>query len=270
VTLSLQTSRGCPFGCTFCDIRRSTLRQRSPDSVVAEIQRWYRQGVRTFFFADDNFVLNKKWTLETCEKIAAQGLKIDFKISARVDLPDLEMYRALKRAGCSRVNFGVESGNQNNLDYLNKGTTVPQIASAFRQVHQAGLKGFAYMIIGFPGQTIRQMYDELIFLNKIRADYASFAVLSPYPQTELYRRLLTEGLIPYDFWQDFAEHPSSDFTMPISFTGYSRKELRRTQVRLTQIFYFNPLFLFRTALSLRNFTQMKNHAKIALNLIWGK
>jgi hypothetical protein len=88
VTLALQSSRGCPFGCTFCDIRRTKLRQRSSESVVAEIRRWYDIGIRSFFFVDDNFVINKKWTLETCEMIAGQGLDIEFKISARVDLID--------------------------------------------------------------------------------------------------------------------------------------------------------------------------------------
>lgn len=269
INLALQSSRGCPFACTFCDIRRSSFRQRSPEGVVAEILRWYHQGIHSFFFVDDNFVLNKKWTMETCELLAALGLDIDFKISARVDLPDLEMYQALKRSGCSRVNFGVESSAQNYLNYLDKGITPEQSATAFVLAHQAGLQGMAYMIVGFPHQSKEEMYAELTFLQRIRADFATFAVLSPYPKTALYSRLLKEGTISRDFWQDFAENPQPGFVMPIVSQKYSREELRRTQVRLTQRFYFNPQFLCRALLSIRNLSQAQNYAQMALNLAFG-
>ncbi len=269
VNLAVQSSRGCPFGCTFCDIRRSKFRQRSTESVLAEIRRWYRQGVRSFFFTDDNFVLDKRWTLETCERMAREKWDIDFKISARVDLPDLEMYQAIQRAGGSRVNFGVESSHRVNLDFLNKGISAAQTAEAFRLVHRAGLKGFAYMIIGFPQQDKWEMYRELHFLQKIKADYASFAVLSPYPKTALYLRLLREGEFASDFWQDFAEHPRADFVMPTVSKKYTREQLRRIQVRLTQIFYLNPFFVGRTALSLRNLDQVKKLARMAWALALG-
>jgi anaerobic magnesium-protoporphyrin IX monomethyl ester cyclase len=270
VNLAIQSSRGCPFGCTFCDIRRSRFRQRSTESVIDEIRRWYRQGVRSFFFTDDNFVLDKSWTLTTCERMARENWQIDFKISARVDLPDLEMYRAIQRAGGSRVNFGVESSQQVNLDFLNKGITPEQTAEAFRLAHRAGLKGFAYMIIGFPHQDKWEMYRELLFLQKIKADYATFAVLSPYPKTALHLRLLREGEFATDFWQDFAEHPRADFIMPTVSKKYTPEQLRGIQVRLTQIFYLNPFFVGRIALSLRNLDQVKKLSRMAWTLALGK
>lgn len=268
-TLSLQSSRGCPFGCAFCDIRRTKFRQRSSESVVAEIRRWYNMGIRSFFFVDDNFVINKKWMFETCEMIARQGLEIEFKISARVDQIDSEMYHQLSRTGCSRVNFGVESSKQKYLDYLNKGITVEQTVEAFRLIHQAGGKGFAYMIIGFPEQSLPEMYEELAFLHNIKADFASFAVLSAYPKTVLYQRLLNEGIFANDFWQEFAENPRPDFIMPLVSKRYTRQQLRKVQVRITQLFYFNPMFFLRAATSIRSLSQLKNYSKMALKIARG-
>jgi len=266
VTLALQSSRGCPFACTFCDIRRSRFRQRSSESVVDELEHWTRQGIRSFFFVDDNFVVNRRWTIETCKMIVERKLDIEFKISGRIDRANLEMYEWLARAGCSRINFGVESFEQVNLDYLIKGTKVEQIGAAFAMARQAGLKAFAYMIVGFPRQNEWEMYRELVHLARVRADFASFAVLSAYPRTPLYERLLQDGVFPRDFWREFAERPTADFTMPLVSRRYNREKLRRIQVRMTQFFYFNPLFLGRAVLSIRSAAQLKNYARVALNL----
>lgn len=100
---SMQTSRGCPAGCTLCDIRRTKFRGRSAASVLDELKKLYRLGVREFFFVDDTYTVNKKRVSEICQGINDEGLNIKYKISARCDMVTPELLSMLKRSGCYRI-----------------------------------------------------------------------------------------------------------------------------------------------------------------------
>jgi radical SAM superfamily enzyme YgiQ (UPF0313 family) len=267
VTLSLQSSRGCPFGCIFCDIRRTKFRFRSAKSIVEEISYWYNENIRSFFMVDDNFVIRRGRLLDSCSQIKERKMKIDFKISARVNAVDREILIALKDAGCSRISFGVESGHKKHLDYLEKGITPEQTERAFRLCHEVGIEAFAYMMIGIPGETREEMYDELKFLKRIKADYASFAVCSPYPKTQLYEKLLKEKIIKHDYWQDYAENPIPDFVMPLVPGHYSADELRNIQADLTKQFYLSSRLIFKKLTEIRNFRQFLNLVKLGWKIL---
>ncbi len=269
VTLALQSSRGCPFGCAFCDIRKTPFRFRSADNVLAELSYWYDQGIRSFFFVDDNFVLSRKRLLSICEGIITNGWQMDFKISSRVDTVDKEMLLSLKRAGCNHINFGVESGDQRNLDFLRKGITRERTAQAFADCNKVGLTTFAYMVIGLPGQTRSEMLAEIDFLRTIKADYGSFAVLVPYPKTYVYQILLENGTIPHDVWQDFAENPDPAFSAPTVSGLYSNDELRKIQASLTRRFYLRPHFIWRRIVQMRNVSQIVMQGKLGVRIIFG-
>lgn len=255
ITAAIQSSRGCPYGCTFCDNRRTKFRVRSAENLLQELEILYGKGMGSFFFVDDNFVLDKKKLLMICEGIVERKMKIDFKISSRVDIVDEEMMGALKQAGCNRISFGVESAQQKYLDYLEKGTTIGQVKKIFKIARKVKLPTFAYMMIGLPDQTKEEMYEQLEFLRKIRASYASFSVCSAYPRVPLYYNLLDDGTFKYDFWQKFAESPNKNFQMPTCSKLYSIEQLRQIQKDLTKKFYLNPLFIVQTILRIRSFKQ---------------
>ena len=267
ITIALQSSRGCSFGCIFCDIRRTKFRFRSAQSVVEEIAHWYKEGVSSFFFVDDNFVIRRDRLLDICNKIIERKMEIDFKISSRVDTVDEEMLIALKKAGCSRINFGVESSHQKYLDYLEKGITQAQAAKVFKLCHDIGIETFAYIILGIPNETQKEMYEELKFLKKIKADYASFSVCSPYPKTLLYKRLLDNKVITYDYWQAFAENPMPGFIMPL-LPGSSPDELRHIQADITRRFYLSVRFIFKKIISLRSCRQFLNISKLGWRIVY--
>jgi radical SAM superfamily enzyme YgiQ (UPF0313 family) len=205
--------------------------------------------------------------MDICSQIETRKMKIDFKISARVNSVDREMLQALKKAGCSRINFGVESGHQKYLDYLEKGITPAQTEKAFSLCHESGIETFAYMMIGILGETREEMYAELNFLKKIKSDYASFSVCSPYPKTKLYTKLLAEGIIKDDYWKKFADHPLENFNMPLVPGKYSPKELRNIQADITRRYYLSPHVLFQKIRKIRNFRQLLNAAYLGMRII---
>src|SRR5262249_7449993 len=115
---TIQSSRGCPAACTFCDIRKTKFRERSPENVVAEMSGLREQGVDDFFFVDDTITINRKRMHQLCQALIDSGLKINFKISARVDTVNQELLHHLAKAGCYRIHFGVESGSDRVLEVM--------------------------------------------------------------------------------------------------------------------------------------------------------
>ncbi len=238
INLAIESSRGCPFGCVFCDIRHSKFRYRSAVSIVDEIEQLVAKGVHSFFTVDDNLTVIKKRVIEICEMIVKRKLKIDFKVSSRVDTVDEEILYHLKQAGCSKLSIGMETSKQKYLDFLGKKVTVDRIIETIKSAHKVGLPVFAYVMLGLPGQTKEEMMEEVEFLKRHKVEYASFSICIIYPKTLLYHQCLKNGHLDRDPWPEFARNPKRDIEVPFVSNVYSQKELREIQLTITRRFYF--------------------------------
>lgn len=267
VTLPMESSRGCPFACTFCDIRKTRFRFRSPELIAAEMERWAAKGVRSFFFVDDNITVNKPRAIRLFEEIVRRNLNVEFKVSSRVDRLDDEVMHWMKRAGVSRVSVGIESSKQKYLDLMQKEITVEQVEDCLARARKINLPVFAFMMLGLPGQTRQEMLEEVDFLKKNKVEYASFSVLTLYPKTEMYSIALANGDIKEDSWQSFAENPVPDMQAPYANGLYSAEELKKIQLEVTRRFYFSPRMLYRRIREVNSFKALKQRIKLALRLL---
>jgi radical SAM superfamily enzyme YgiQ (UPF0313 family) len=120
------TSRGRPYGCTFCGAKTTWTRKfraRSPENVIAEMEEVYRRfGIPNFFISDDLFTLKRKRVLDICNLILEKQLPITWTCLSRVNTVDPEMLALMKQAGCYLISYGLESRSQEVLDKLDKGT----------------------------------------------------------------------------------------------------------------------------------------------------
>lgn len=265
--LALESSRGCPFACAFCDIRRTKFRYRSPAVVVDVIESLYRKGVHSFFFVDDNLTVIKDRAIEICRLIVDRGLKIDFKASSRVDTVNEEVLRSLKKAGCSRLSLGIESSAQKNLDFLKKGVTVRQIEDTLEAARRVGLPVFAYMMIGFPDQSKEEMLREVAFLRRHRVSYANFSILTVYPKTLLYQQALDNGWIDHDPWPEFARNPTPDIAAPRINHRYTREQLEEIQHEMIRSFYVNWRSVVRQIAEIDSWQGFVSRARVGLRLL---
>ena len=190
---SIQTSRGCPAKCTFCDIRMTPYRYRTGERIVEEIRHLKAMDVNEFFIVDDTFTINRDRVLDVCKRLVDEKLNITFKVSSRVDSVDEEMLGWLKKAGCTRIHYGVESGSQRLLDLLEKGITLDQVRKTFAMTRKAGIGTYAYMMIGIPTETPDEMEQSIRFARELRPDHANFSICTPFPKTKLYETWLAEN-----------------------------------------------------------------------------
>ena len=266
-SISVQTSRGCPYKCLFCDIRGTKLRFKSPEAVIGELRGLKERGVSDIFFIDDTISVNKDRLKEICRLIIDEGLHISYRISARVDNVDEEMLHLLKRSGCTRVSYGVESGSQRLLDYLEKGITLDQIREAFRATRRAGLQSFAFLMIGIPTETAEEMEASMDFVESIKADYMNISLCTPYPKTALYAQMLDDGIVDGDYWQEFAQAPTEEFRVRFFNRDFEVEELRRIQDRLMKRFYRRPSYILSELGKVRSGKELLKKAKVALRIL---
>lgn len=199
-------SRGCPFKCGFCikgpsDIKN---RVRSPKLVVDEMESILNNlKVKEIMFYDDTLTLRKSFITSMCNEILTRGLKIRWESPTRVDCVDQELLKLMRRAGCVRLRYGVESGDPAILKLMNKGTDLTKVEDVFRWTKKAGIETFAYFIIGYIYETAKTIMNTISLAIKLNPDFVMFTVATPYPCTPLFEMSVKEGLADRDYWRDF-------------------------------------------------------------------
>ncbi len=190
--ITIMSSRGCPYGCTYCykGLFGRTYRQRSSQNIIDEIKYCIdRFDSKSFYFIDDLFTLNLKRIEELANAIKKENLDIRWQCLARVNNATPQMFKQMKETGCHKVHFGIESGNQNILNKVKKGITLEQVKNAVKYCKDSGIKTKGYFMIGMPGDTIETMQDTLSLARELELDDTMFSITTPFPGTELWNSI---------------------------------------------------------------------------------
>lgn len=202
----LVTSRGCPAGCRFCIKHVSygrSIRFRSPENVLAEIEQLLALGVRSVHMYADCFTLNRDHVMGICQGIEERGLDLRWTCNSRVDFVDPEMLQAMARAGCWMISWGIESGDETMLRRMHKGITKDRVVQAVRWSQDAGIMNWGYFIIGLPGETGESIRRTIDFSKELPIDLALFHIAAPHPGTPFYFEVVENGWFrPGTRWEE--------------------------------------------------------------------
>lgn len=205
-SIQIFTGRGCPFRCNFCvypqTMHGHAFRARSAKNVVGEFEYIANNfpDVHEVVIEDDTFTANKKRVKEICQMLVDKGInkRLKWLCNARVDL-DLETMLAMRKAGCRLIIPGIESGSQDILDNIKKGTKVEMFHQYVSNAKKAGLLIHACYMVGNQGETKETMQKTLKLALKLNTDTAQFFPLIPYPGTEAYEWARANGYIETDY-----------------------------------------------------------------------
>ncbi len=196
--LSVVTTRGCPYQCTFCYTEKM-VRQRSVENVIDEIEELkHRYNIGHIGIADDLFVVRKQRTIKFCEEMIRRKVNITWAAAGRCNLVDKEFLKLMKAAGCIYMGLGIESGSDIVLKGIKKNQTPEQILNAVRAVKEAGITPGGTFIIGLPPETresIRETVNLYKTINSYRTHVNKFFFATPYPGTALYNEMVKRGRI---------------------------------------------------------------------------
>jgi anaerobic magnesium-protoporphyrin IX monomethyl ester cyclase len=208
----VQTGRGCPQRCSYCfnePLRRRYLDEhagqklnyvrRRPIAVVMEeleqYRRLYGKHIRVFSFTDDQFITSRRWVYEFLEAYQAR-FQIPLVLLSTPAAIDSEVATRFARAGVYMVRMGVESGSARvREEILHRKTPAEVIRRAVGTLQRAGVNAFAFLMLGIPGESMRDVWATFRFGARMRTDALKFSNFWPYPGTELYELCSRKGLV---------------------------------------------------------------------------
>ncbi len=255
LSTELFTSRGCPFGCTFCAIQATfgrTVRFRDPLFIEDEVRRMiHEQHFNHVVIADDTFTLQPDRAAAISEILCRSGIR-SWNCDTRVNTVSPDLLRTMKRCGCEKVAFGVESGSQRVLDMIGKGITVEQVHNAVQWAKQAGITHIeGNFIIGCdPSETAEDLEKTRKLITSLPWTFVSVAIIVPYPGTPVRDQMLASGLINnnvgWDEYVIFGKHPGW------RTQHFSADDLLQHQRSLTRSFYLRPSYILSRLASIRS------------------
>jgi radical SAM superfamily enzyme YgiQ (UPF0313 family) len=228
--------------------------------VVEEVRECVeRFGIREFLFHADTFTWEKDWVIDLCRLLVEARLPIRWGCNSRVDTIDAERLEWMKRAGCWVVGFGVESGSDETLKKIKKGTRSDQAIEAFRLCREAGIRSHAFFVFGFPWETEEDIRDTIRFAESLDPDFFDFNILHPLPGTEIYDLVCAENLLDQAKLDQGGYSSAAVRTRTV--TAERLEQLRR---RALWGLYLRPRYIFRTLRNAGSASGVYYYGKAAL------
>ena len=265
---TMVTSRGCPYKCVFCKMDVQKVYARSAELVVEEFRQIADMGISDVQVYDDTFTWGEARAIDICDGIIKSGIKVNWAIRDRANRVTPQLYSKLKQAGCYRVHFGVETGSPKIMKNSGKFLTIDQVREAMIISRDVGMEVMLYFMFGFLEETENDAKMTMAFATELNPDYASFGVLIPYPGTAIYNEGLSRGLIPRDYWRDFARNPEPDFRIPhVIEDKLDREMLISMKNAATRRFYWHPKRIIRELGNISDFADLIQKARLGAAIL---
>ena len=264
---AMLTSRGCPFGCSFCASSRlfgGYWRGRSPENVLEEIETVYEDyKLRNIEFVDDTFTLDMNRAEKICNGIMEHGWDISWGASSRVDTITKSLIEKMRRAGCWILFLGIESGCQRILNAIGKKIAIEQVKKTVKAVKQAGIKVLGSFILGFPEDNAESVEQTINFAKNLDLDYAEFSMLTPYPGTPIFDYATQNNLL---LTRDWSKYTAVEPVMQVK--DMNEKQLKSLLQKAYLGFYLRPKIVFDW-LKNKQFAFIKTTMKVVVNYLEG-
>ena len=234
------TSRGCPAGCAFCIKHvtyQNSTRLRSPKLIMEELWKLKGLGIDNIHMYADLFTVNRDQVMELCQRMIDEKINIEWTCNSRVDYVDQEMLQLMHKAGNWLISWGIESGNEQILKRIHKGTRLSQVEQALKWSKDAGIRNWGYFIIGLPGETEGSIRETIAFAKHLPLDIALFHIAAPHPGTPFFFEVMENGWFrPGTRW----EQVDMDKETVLEYPGLSSDQLMYWQKRAFREWALRP------------------------------
>lgn len=197
-------SRGCPYKCIFCSSPNFWLRKvryRTPPQVASEIEMLLtKYGKKEVHFKDDVFTMKKPWVLEICGEMQRRGIQIKWECMGRVNNVDPDFLRHIKEMGCIRIEYGVESGDPELMEVIEKSISPDRAIRALAASHEAGIHVGTFFMIGHPGETLESAQKTFDFALQLRPYTWTFSPADILPGTKMEAMAREKGIMDGFSW----------------------------------------------------------------------
>lgn len=253
------TSKGCPMHCTFCEAGGTFYNQRSATTVVNEMEECVtKYGIREIDIFDYEFPLLRERTLAICAEIRKRRLDILWACRARIDSIDEELLIEMKKAGCQRIYFGIESAHQEILDRVRKGIKIENVRKVISFCKKIGITTLGFFLIGNPGETEKMIYENVEFAKSLDLDYVQFSKLLAKPGTSLWKDMVERT--GCDYWREWILGRAEDKVLPRHWTSLSNEDIDKITRNCYVKFSSRASYLLKQTFKCRSFSEF--HRKL--------
>ena len=271
--MTLFTSRGCINTCSYCLIGGSTvsrgygrcIRLQSPERIFQEVNILISEfKVKHITFWDDCFTLSRDRVVKFCNLVIENDLHFSWSCMSKASLIDEELIILMKKAGLTRIGFGVESGSQKILDSIPKKITVQQNMEAIKMCHRHGLWVWIFLIVGLPEEDWSTVKDTIHFIKESKPDYLFSGCATPFPGTAYYDQCVRDKLFDGDIFSIITREAMSTGSQARVRSKYlSEADLKKAELLIYRAFLFSS---FKVIIS--KIKEKKNKLNIAY--LWSK
>lgn len=205
------TTRGCPGLCTYCSaftVNGRRIRARSPQNILAEIRLLHDSyGVRRFMFTDNCFTSIRANLVSLCRLIVESGLAIEWDCASYETLANLsdENLALMRRAGCTMIHMGIESGSERIRATINKRSELAEITEKVRAIRSSGIRLTAWFMLGFPDERLGDMLQTIRYAFGTGADQITFTPVLPLPGSAVFRKMQERHSLGEIQWSRYEE-----------------------------------------------------------------
>jgi len=277
-SMPVLASRGCPFQCTFCSSPKMWTTRwipRNPDLLLDELEYYQeRYQITNFDFYDLTAIVKKSWILEFCHKIAQRNLKFTWQLPSgtRTEAIDQEVAKLLYASGCRNLSYSPESGSPSVLKRIKKKIDPESLLSSIQSSVKSGLNVKVNLIIGFPDESYKEIFETMRFVYWLAwagAHDLSIWVFSPYPGSEIFAKLSTEGIFRMDdaYYDDLRSYADSSRTK--SFTDKVPSHMLKLLRKMGTVLFYMVAWSarpWRPFVMLRNVVQGTQESRSELAL----
>ncbi|MBI5797812.1 cobalamin B12-binding domain-containing protein [Candidatus Woesearchaeota archaeon] len=245
---NMVTARGCTYSlCTFCFestdyVREKGYRRVSVQRAIEEIQYLQKEyGIREIVFWDDEFLMGGDWVEAFCDALIAQKIDLVWSCYGKVNFVKPERMKKMRKAGCWNIFFGLESGNQELLNFMKKGQTLDMMKNAVKWAHDAGIEVRGSFILGLPLETPEMGQKTVDFALSLDLDYGQFNLTTPFTGTEMYEACRSGKYGTFNGEEDFDKYTTASVVfLPKDYQ--SEKQLLELRDQAYRKFYIRPKY----------------------------
>ena len=258
--LTILTSRGCPFNCSFCASRivsGEQYRMHSAEYVLEEMEMVKKDyNLKQLIITDDTFTLNQSRLERICEGMINKKLDLKWFCFSQVNTVNEKMLRLMKKAGCYSIGFGVESSDKEILKKMGKPISPAKAKETIKIANKLRFKTQAFYIIGSPGETRAQMADTIKFSRKVNSTLAFYDMLVPFPGTKEFDYHFSSVPLKMINWEKFVAIGEDCVLKNIKIHP---REIERMLAHAYIFYYSNPIRFFNLLFHLRTFYEIINY-----------
>lgn len=260
--MTAMATRGCPYACTNCkpalDLICGKYRIRSVENILTEINediiRKYNYNI--VHFVDNDLTVNKKWIKTFCNKIIEENIKFTWGCQGGIRTLDKELMSLMKKAGCTNIGIGIESGSQRVLDELiHKNTNLIDAKNIIKWADEIGMGMHIWFMIGIPLETINEMKETVKFASSLNVSSIGFSISTPWPKTGFFEVCENKGFLLTDNWGEYNEKRHCY----IKTDDFGPEDIEKCRQKIFEIFKNKGWFVDKTNFLMHNPYYNKNY-----------